>query len=180
MTYIIAVIIGINNTNGLFTYYLYDSNNPQREVYLKSPLQKSLSVHEVRSHFRFVWSMCISGQPKRPLIFFTNHFNPALHFKCPLIMCFLETYFTAVRNYQFFPWCHLNTYHCAISLKSKRVWPICMFPVCFAGLVKLGVHCVTCQKVAIKIVNREKLSESVLMKVSVHEVSFLSFQGTGC
>ncbi|GCC22951.1 hypothetical protein chiPu_0001342 [Chiloscyllium punctatum] len=33
------------------------------------------------------------------------------------------------------------------------------------GLVKLGVHCVTCQKVAIKIVNREKLSESVLMKV---------------
>uniref|UniRef100_A0A9J7ZTJ0 Protein kinase domain-containing protein n=1 Tax=Cyprinus carpio carpio TaxID=630221 RepID=A0A9J7ZTJ0_CYPCA len=32
------------------------------------------------------------------------------------------------------------------------------------GLVKLGVHCVTCQKVAIKIVNREKLSESVLMK----------------
>lgn len=38
--------------------------------------------------------------------------------------------------------------------------------VFFTGLVKLGVHCVTCQKVAIKIVNREKLSESVLMKVS--------------
>lgn len=33
------------------------------------------------------------------------------------------------------------------------------------GLVKLGVHRVTCQKVAVKIVNREKLSESVLMKV---------------
>ncbi|KPP63470.1 hypothetical protein Z043_118270 [Scleropages formosus] len=33
------------------------------------------------------------------------------------------------------------------------------------GLVKLGVHCVTGQKVAIKMVNREKLSESVLMKV---------------
>ncbi|GLD75552.1 serine/threonine-protein kinase BRSK1-like protein, partial [Lates japonicus] len=32
------------------------------------------------------------------------------------------------------------------------------------GLVKLGVHCITGQKVAIKIVNREKLSESVLMK----------------
>ncbi|KAG7274458.1 hypothetical protein CRUP_001423 [Coryphaenoides rupestris] len=32
------------------------------------------------------------------------------------------------------------------------------------GLVKLGVHCITAQKVAIKIVNREKLSESVLMK----------------
>ncbi|CAG02397.1 unnamed protein product, partial [Tetraodon nigroviridis] len=40
---------------------------------------------------------------------------------------------------------------------------------CQAGLVKLGVHCVTCQKVAIKIVNREKLSESVLMKgISLH------------
>ncbi|ESO04571.1 hypothetical protein HELRODRAFT_79002 [Helobdella robusta] len=33
------------------------------------------------------------------------------------------------------------------------------------GLVKLGVHCVTGKKVAIKIVNREKLTESVLMKV---------------
>ncbi|KTG04116.1 hypothetical protein cypCar_00014272 [Cyprinus carpio] len=32
------------------------------------------------------------------------------------------------------------------------------------GLVKLGIHCITGQKVAIKIVNREKLSESVLMK----------------
>ena len=37
--------------------------------------------------------------------------------------------------------------------------------VCLSGLVKLGVHCITGQKVAIKIVNREKLSESVLMKV---------------
>nr|XP_020478929.1 serine/threonine-protein kinase BRSK2 isoform X8 [Monopterus albus] len=42
----------------------------------------------------------------------------------------------------------------------------------FAGLVKLGVHCVTCQKVAIKIVNREKLSESVLMKVE-REIAIL-------
>ncbi|CAH1382345.1 hypothetical protein MTP99_006309 [Tenebrio molitor] len=33
------------------------------------------------------------------------------------------------------------------------------------GLVKLGVQCVTGKKVAIKIINREKLSESVLMKV---------------
>ncbi|CAH0404451.1 unnamed protein product [Chilo suppressalis] len=33
------------------------------------------------------------------------------------------------------------------------------------GLVKLGVHCVTGKKVAVKIINREKLSESVLMKV---------------
>lgn len=33
------------------------------------------------------------------------------------------------------------------------------------GLVKLGVHYLTGEKVAIKIVNREALSESVLMKV---------------
>lgn len=33
------------------------------------------------------------------------------------------------------------------------------------GLVKLGIHCVTGQKVAIKIINRSKLSESVLQKV---------------
>ena len=36
----------------------------------------------------------------------------------------------------------------------------------FLGLVKLGVHYVTGEKVAIKIVNREALSESVLLKVS--------------
>jgi len=35
----------------------------------------------------------------------------------------------------------------------------------FIGLVKLGVHYLTGEKVAIKIVNREALSESVLMKV---------------
>ncbi|XP_041646324.1 serine/threonine-protein kinase BRSK2-like [Cheilinus undulatus] len=40
------------------------------------------------------------------------------------------------------------------------------------SLVKLGIHCVTCQKVAIKIVNREKLSESVLMKVE-REIAIL-------
>ncbi|GFT94118.1 hypothetical protein NPIL_148941 [Nephila pilipes] len=33
------------------------------------------------------------------------------------------------------------------------------------SLVKLGVHCVTGKKVAVKIINREKLSESVLLKV---------------
>lgn len=38
------------------------------------------------------------------------------------------------------------------------------------GLVKLGIHCITGQKVAIKIVNREKLSESVLMKVRDPEI----------
>ncbi|RWS29451.1 serine/threonine-protein kinase BRSK2-like isoform X11 [Leptotrombidium deliense] len=35
----------------------------------------------------------------------------------------------------------------------------------FKSLVKLGVHCVTGKKVAVKIINREKLSESVLQKV---------------
>lgn len=35
------------------------------------------------------------------------------------------------------------------------------------GLVKLGVHCVLGKKVAIKIINREKLSESVLIKVNL-------------
>ena len=41
-----------------------------------------------------------------------------------------------------------------------------LFSMYFSGLVKLGVHCVSGKRVAIKIVNREKLSESVLMKVS--------------
>lgn len=41
------------------------------------------------------------------------------------------------------------------------------------GLVKLGVHYKSNKKVAIKIVNREKLSESVLMKVNIkHQFSF--------
>jgi len=45
-----------------------------------------------------------------------------------------------------------------------------------AGLVKLGVHCITGQKVAIKIVNREKLSESVLMKVSSAHKEFTKWK----
>lgn len=36
------------------------------------------------------------------------------------------------------------------------------------GLVKLGTHCVTGRSVAIKIINREKLSESVLLKVIIY------------
>lgn len=40
-----------------------------------------------------------------------------------------------------------------------------MFFFFFAGLVKLGIHCVTGKNVAIKIINREKLSDSVLLKV---------------
>ena len=43
------------------------------------------------------------------------------------------------------------------------------------GLVKMGIHCVTGKRVAIKIVNREKLSESVLMKVSSKEVMVIYF-----
>jgi hypothetical protein len=42
----------------------------------------------------------------------------------------------------------------------------------FPGLVKLGVHYLTGEKVAIKIVNREALSESVLMKVKTKTKSF--------
>ena len=34
------------------------------------------------------------------------------------------------------------------------------------GLVKLGVHCKTKKTAAVKIVNRSKLSKSVLMKVN--------------
>lgn len=41
-----------------------------------------------------------------------------------------------------------------------------IFWIILTGLVKMGIHCVTGKRVAIKIVNREKLSESVLMKVS--------------
>lgn len=57
-----------------------------------------------------------------------------------------------------------------VVLRSQR-WGDCpgstphIFCPIPPGLVKLGVHCITGQKVAIKIVNREKLSESVLMKV---------------
>uniref|UniRef100_A0A8D0Q3B2 non-specific serine/threonine protein kinase n=1 Tax=Sus scrofa TaxID=9823 RepID=A0A8D0Q3B2_PIG len=57
------------------------------------------------------------------------------------------------------PWCG------AVTLGTG-----CSSPA--TGLVKLGIHCVTCQKVAVKIVNREKLSESVLMKVE-REIAIL-------
>ncbi|KAK5867666.1 hypothetical protein PBY51_012135 [Eleginops maclovinus] len=58
--------------------------------------------------------------------------------------------------------CH-SRFSSACSIRAERV---------SSGLVKLGIHCVTCQKVAIKIVNREKLSESVLMKVE-REIAIL-------
>ena len=55
---------------------------------------------------------------------------------------------------------------------SCTEWLILMvvIHVMCAGLVKLGIHCITGKKVAIKIVNREKLSESVLMKVSCSQL----------
>ncbi len=40
-----------------------------------------------------------------------------------------------------------------------------------AGLVRLGVHCVSRRTVAVKIINREKLSKSVLNKVGVSVVT---------
>lgn len=43
-------------------------------------------------------------------------------------------------------------------------WNVFFF---ISGLVKLGIHCVTGKNVAIKIINREKLSESVLLKVII-------------
>ena len=45
-------------------------------------------------------------------------------------------------------------------------------------MVKLGVHCVAGKKVAIKIINREKLSESVLQKVSLYrnEISLIGMK----
>ena len=54
--------------------------------------------------------------------------------------------------------------HMCTNGMNSHLYFIKSYPV--VGLVKLGVHCVTNKKVAIKIVNREKLSESVLMKVS--------------
>lgn len=39
----------------------------------------------------------------------------------------------------------------------------------------MGIHCVTGKRVAIKIVNREKLSESVLMKVSGRHFKVVDF-----
>lgn len=37
--------------------------------------------------------------------------------------------------------------------------------LCSTGLVKLGINCVTKKKVAVKIIDRTKLSEQVLSKV---------------
>lgn len=71
-------------------------------------------------------------------------------------------------------------FHKHLVVKSYQDFRIVCFKMmiikclCFSGLVKLGVHCVTGKRVAIKIVNREKLSESVLMKVSSCVSMFLA------
>lgn len=65
-------------------------------------------------------------------------------------------------------WC-LFLYFMRLSVVSGFLTSL-SFCFLFSGLVKLGVHCITGQKVAIKIVNREKLSESVLMKVQCDAV----------
>ena len=44
---------------------------------------------------------------------------------------------------------------------SKLIYLSFLFP----GLVKMGTHCVQGKKVAIKIINKDKLTESVLQKV---------------
>jgi len=49
------------------------------------------------------------------------------------------------------------------------------------GLVKLGVHCLSGKKVAVKIINREKLSQSVLEKVSTSNSLCCNVYGSfGC
>ncbi|KAI3377016.1 hypothetical protein L3Q82_000045 [Scortum barcoo] len=61
----------------------------------------------------------------------------------------------------FYEFCSRSDQSPFVSLNFVFLFLLC--------LVKLGIHCVTCQKVAIKIVNREKLSESVLMKSRCEE-----------
>lgn len=64
--------------------------------------------------------------------------------------------------------------HITVNRKNDRIIIFVFFKtLAWIGLVKLGVHCVAGKKVAIKIINREKLSESVLQKVS-HIVAFNS------
>ena len=46
--------------------------------------------------------------------------------------------------------------------------PKCMSKNCILGLVKLGMHCVSKKTVAVKMINREKLSKSVLLKVNAN------------
>lgn len=72
----VEYIIGINNTNVPLTYCLFDSNKPQRAVYLRNFVHFTSyyknSVHEVTSHFPSVWSICIR---QNKLILFTHNLN---------------------------------------------------------------------------------------------------------
>ena len=52
-----------------------------------------------------------------------------------------------------------------LAKENCKIIIINFIKIIISGLVKLGIHCVSGKKVAIKIINREKLSESVLMKV---------------
>lgn len=61
---------------------------------------------------------------------------------------------------------HLSCNHMLHIVKGTELSDLNEF-LFSLGLVKLGVHSITGKKVAIKIVNREKLSESVLMKVRI-------------
>ena len=56
---------------------------------------------------------------------------------------------------------HSLFYFCSFLASDLRF----IAPVSVAGLVKLGTHCVLGKKVAIKIINKDKLTESVLQKV---------------
>ena len=56
--------------------------------------------------------------------------------------------------------------NCCTSMHCEKRLNLMVIYTLFAGLVKLGVHCFSGKRVAVKIVNREKLSESVLMKVN--------------
>ena len=49
---------------------------------------------------------------------------------------------------------------------------LCLTSLILVGLVKLGVHCITKKTAAVKIVNRGKLSKSVLMKVCIYGMCY--------
>ena len=49
--------------------------------------------------------------------------------------------------------------------ESNRLVCCAFIELFYLGLVKMGVHCVTKEKVAIKVINREKLPANVLNKV---------------
>lgn len=66
------------------------------------------------------------------------------------------------------------TNHCAVmASRSEEISTRAVGPYLLqrtlgkgqTGLVRLGVHCVTGKTVAVKIINREKLSKAVLLKV---------------